>query len=55
MIVASEGIRGKDNKPINFSSLEHSHTDQFGHIQLGGVAATLANLINTNLKFIKLI
>jgi ATP-dependent phosphofructokinase / diphosphate-dependent phosphofructokinase len=51
VIVASEGIRGKDNKPINFSSLEHSHTDQFGHIQLGGVAATLANLINKNLKF----
>ena len=45
VIVASEGTQYEDGTLIAGSS----HTDAFGHKQLGGVAPTLANLIKAEL------
>jgi 6-phosphofructokinase 1 len=46
VIVASEGIKGSDGNLLSKSNA----TDAFGHSQLGGVAALLANLITKNLS-----
>ena len=43
VVVASEGIKNKNNKFIAASSTK----DSFGHAHLGGVAPKLANIINT--------
>lgn len=53
VIVTSEGI----SLPVNqFSSVTNNlhnnlNVDQFGHVQLGGIAGSLANIITTELKF----
>lgn len=47
VIIASEGIKNINGQPINTLNQQ---TDQFGHIQLGGVAPLLANIINNELK-----
>jgi 6-phosphofructokinase 1 len=55
VIVASEGIKNSAGIPVNFSNNNNNssktNTDQFGHVQLGGVAPWLANLVSTKLKF----
>ncbi len=52
VIVASEGIRNHDGTTINNTKKNDSQTtDQFGHVQLGGVAPLLADLINKELGF----
>lgn len=47
MVVISEGIRNKEGRYIG--EFTASSTDLFGHAQLGGVGAMLANMINTEL------
>jgi len=47
VIVASEGIKNKDNKFIAASSSK----DSFGHAHLGGVAPKLANIITMKLSY----
>lgn len=47
VIVASEGVCDAENNLISASS----HTDAFGHKQLGGVAPTLAGLIKAKLGY----
>ncbi len=47
VVVASEGLKDKSN---NFFS-NVGESDTFGHVQLGGVAPKLANLIQTHLGF----
>ena len=47
VVVASEGIKNKNNKFIAASSTK----DSFGHAHLGGVAPKLANIITTKLSY----
>jgi 6-phosphofructokinase len=47
VIVTSEGIRDQHGKFLK----DHGYQDAFGHTQLGGVAATLANLIAKHLQY----
>jgi 6-phosphofructokinase 1 len=44
VVVVSEGIRGKDGRPLVESTLA-TDTDRFGHRQLGGIGQYLANVI----------
>ncbi len=46
VIVASEGIKDQNNNLLSKSNSR----DSFGHMQLGGVASMLANIITTHLK-----
>lgn len=46
LIVASEGIKGRDNRYLS----ESSHIDSFGHKQLGGVGVILSSMINEKLR-----
>lgn len=46
VMVASEGVKTPDGKLLTSSSLK----DAFGHQQLGGVAATLAEMVQQNLR-----
>lgn len=49
LVAVSEGIKDKDNNYIlNYKS--SSEGDAFGHIQLGGVASVLAELVNLKLN-----
>lgn len=50
VIVASEGIKSSNGQSIN-SFIDIKSADQFGHVQLGGVAPLLANIIQEQLKF----
>lgn len=50
VIVASEGVKNSNGQPINHLA-DLAATDQFGHMQLGGVAPVLADIINKQLKF----
>lgn len=50
VIVASEGVKNSNGQPIN-NLADLAATDQFGHVQLGGVAPVLADIINKQLKF----
>ncbi|MDF2524322.1 MAG: phosphofructokinase, partial [Clostridiales bacterium] len=46
IVAVSEGIRDKDGKYISeYGSDLVKSTDSFGHAQLGGLAATLANFV----------
>lgn len=46
IVAVSEGIRDKDGKYIfEYGAALHKHTDAFGHVQLGGLAATLAGIL----------
>ena len=46
IVAVSEGIRDKDGKYISeYGSDLSKTTDSFGHAQLGGLAATLANIV----------
>lgn len=47
VIAVSEGIKGSDGKLISSSG----SSDAFGHAQLGGVAATLADIVTRKLQF----
>ena len=47
VVVASEGLKNKNNKFIAASSTK----DSFGHAHLGGVAPKLANIITTKLSY----
>ncbi|MFN8769658.1 MAG: 6-phosphofructokinase [Neisseriaceae bacterium] len=47
VIAASEGIKNANGKLISSSD----HTDMFGHAQLGGVAAILADTVTKNLQY----
>ena len=49
VIAVSEGIRGKDGKPLVESGLV-TDKDSFGHRQLGGVGQYLANMIAEKLN-----
>lgn len=49
VIVASEGIRDVNQQLLN-SGNTLRNVDQFGHIQLGGIASVLANLVATKLN-----
>ena len=50
VIVASEGIKNLNGQYISELNKNQKNSDQFGHIQLGGVAPFLADLINKELK-----
>jgi 6-phosphofructokinase len=43
LVAASEGIRDKDGKYISEYGADLNYKDSFGHVQLGGLASTLAN------------
>lgn len=46
IVAVSEGIKDKDGKYISsYGSDMSSSTDSFGHVQLGGLAYTLANFV----------
>ena len=49
IIAVSEGIRDKDGRYISeYGTDLAQHKDAFGHAQLGGLAATLANIVKQN-------
>ncbi len=52
IIAVSEGIRDKDGKYISEYGQELAYRDSFGHVQLGGLAPTLVNILRekTNAK-----
>ena len=47
VIVASEGVRGEDGRYL----AESERRDAFGHVQLGGVAPTLADMVQQQLGY----
>ena len=49
IVAVSEGIHDKDGKFISEYGVSAASKDSFGHTQLGGLAATLANLIKEKL------
>lgn len=50
LIAVSEGIRDKDGEYI-LKYRNFNNNDQFGHMQLGGVAEVLAEIVGTSLKY----
>jgi 6-phosphofructokinase 1 len=46
-IAVSEGLRGADGRLV----LEGGYRDAFGHVQLGGVAALIAQLVGERLRY----
>lgn len=49
IVAVSEGIKDKDGKYISeYGSSLAKHKDAFGHAQMGGLAATLANIVKEN-------
>jgi len=50
IVAVSEGIHDKDGKLIAEYGAENAPVDAFGHKQLGGLAATLANLLKARLN-----
>jgi ATP-dependent phosphofructokinase / diphosphate-dependent phosphofructokinase len=49
VIVASEGLREKDGRPV-IESKRAVDMDNFGHVQPGGIGQYLADVVTTNLK-----
>ena len=47
LVAVSEGIKDKNGNFI----MDEGEKDAFNHVQLGGVARTLANLVETHLKY----
>jgi 6-phosphofructokinase 1 len=48
-IVVGEGLKGPDGKPVKVEEGEFA-ADQFGHLQMGGVAGYLSKLIERELR-----
>jgi 6-phosphofructokinase 1 len=48
-VVVGEGLRGSDGKPLKVEEGEFA-ADQFGHLQLGGVAGYLTKLVEKELR-----
>ncbi|MBQ3273984.1 MAG: 6-phosphofructokinase [Christensenellaceae bacterium] len=53
IVVVSEGIHDKDGKLIAEYGAENAPKDAFGHTQLGGLAATLVNMVKGRIPGVK--
>ena len=45
IVAVSEGIKDKDGRYISEYGQDLAYTDSFGHVQLGGLASTLVNIL----------